>query len=52
MSILDVTIELVVGGILLEYYVVEESLITTVSSLPLLKASLVTLVPNTPTFSL
>jgi len=55
MSILDGAIELVVGGILLERYVVdvnEESLITTISSLPLLKAGLVTLVPNTSTFLL
>lgn len=55
MSILDGAFELVVGGILLEHYVVdvnEESLITTISSLPLLKAGLVTLVPNTPTFLL
>lgn len=55
MSILDGAVELVIGGILLEHYVVEvneESLITTISSLPLLKAGLVTLVPNTPTFLL
>lgn len=52
MSVLDGAIELVVRGVLLEHYVVEESRITTISSLPLLKAGLVTLVPDTPTFLL